>query len=67
VSLFHVAFASVLGTAQENKTANEAFRVGPTVIFHPLDSKINKSQDGTVELFLNNPSLVIVHWKLIWK
>ena len=54
---FLVAFASILGAAQENMTANEAFRVGPTVSLRPLDSEINKSQDGIVELFLNNPSL----------
>lgn len=52
-----VALVSSLAIAQENKTTNEAFRVGPTVSLRPLDSEINKSQDGIVELFLNNPSL----------
>jgi hypothetical protein len=33
------------------------FRVGPTVRLRPLNSEINKSADGLVELFLNNPSL----------
>jgi hypothetical protein len=44
-------------TETKVKTATESFRVGPTVSLRPLDSEINTSQDGIVELFLNNPSL----------
>jgi hypothetical protein len=55
--LFAMSFSSYIAAAQENITANEVFRVGPTVSLRPLDSEINKSQDGIVELFLNNPSL----------
>jgi hypothetical protein len=39
------------------KTGEQTFRVGPTVSLRPLNSEIDKSQDGIVELFLNNPSL----------
>ena len=38
-------------------TKEKQFRVGPTVRLRPLNSEINKSADGLVELFLNNPSL----------
>jgi hypothetical protein len=33
------------------------FRVGPTVVLRPVDDVINKSQNGIVELYMNNPSL----------
>ena len=33
------------------------FRVGPTVTLRPVNDVINKSQDGLVELYMNNPSL----------
>ena len=33
------------------------FRVGPTVRLRPVNDVINKSQDGLVELYMNNPSL----------
>jgi hypothetical protein len=56
-SLFVLSLASYIAIAQENTTATEFFRVGPTVSLRPLDSEINTSQDGIVELFLNNPSL----------
>ena len=64
--------SSLIAGAQENTTANtnsttstpvetaskeQIFRVGPTVSLRPLNSEIDKSQDGLVELFLNNPSL----------
>jgi hypothetical protein len=39
------------------ETKEQVFRIGPTVSLRPLNSEINKSQDGIVELFLNNPSL----------
>ena len=39
-------------------TIKEAkFRVGPTVRLRPLNSEIEKSKDGIIELFMNNPSL----------
>jgi PKD repeat protein len=44
-------------TPENTVTREQAFRVGPTVSLRPLNSEINKSQDGIVELFLNNPSL----------
>lgn len=64
--------SSLIAGAQENTTANtnsttstpvetaskeQIFRVGPTVSLRPLNSEIDKSQDGLVELFLNNPNL----------
>ena len=33
------------------------FRVGPTVRLRPVNDVIDKSQDGLVELYMNNPSL----------
>ncbi|MEA3281090.1 MAG: hypothetical protein U9Q68_00780 [Euryarchaeota archaeon] len=33
------------------------FRIGPTVTLRPVNDVINKSQDGLVELYMNNPSL----------
>ena len=33
------------------------FRVSPTVTLRPVNDVINKSQDGLVELYMNNPSL----------
>jgi hypothetical protein len=33
------------------------FRVGPTVTLRPVNDVINKSQDGLVELYMNNPSV----------
>lgn len=65
--------SSLIAGAQESTTANntnsttstpigteskeQTFRVGPTVSLRPLNSEIDKSQNGIVELFLNNPSL----------
>ncbi len=47
-------------TAAETATpvpTEAKFRVGPTVTLRPVNDVINKSQDGVVELYLNNPSL----------
>ena len=38
-------------------TKEQKFRVGPTVRLRPLNSEINKSADGLVEVFMNNPNL----------
>lgn len=48
---------SSTATQVETETKEQKFRVGPTVRLRPLNSEINKSADGIVELFLNNPSL----------
>lgn len=48
---------SSTATQVETETQEQIFRVGPTVRLRPLNSEINKSADGIVELFLNNPSL----------
>jgi hypothetical protein len=69
LAIFLLAIVSNLAIAKENETTCETksstvvetkeqvFRIGPTVSLRPLNSEINKSQDGIVELFLNNPSL----------
>ena len=44
-------------TETQVNTGEQAFRVGPTVSLRPLNSETNKSQDGIVELFMNNPNL----------
>jgi hypothetical protein len=47
-------------TAAENATlapTEAKFRVGPTVTLRPVNDIIDKSQDGLVELYMNNPSL----------
>ena len=51
-------------TAEENATetvvsepTEAKFRVGPTVTLRPVNDIIDKSQDGLVELYMNNPSL----------
>jgi len=47
-------------TATETATpvpTEAKFRVGPTVTLRPVNDVINKSQDGLVELYMNNPSL----------
>jgi len=33
------------------------FRVGPTITLRPVNDVINKSQDGLIELYMNNPSV----------
>ena len=47
-------------TAAETATpvpTEAKFRVGPTVTLRPVNDVIDKSQDGLVELYMNNPSL----------
>ncbi len=51
-------------TAEENTTETEIpepteakFRVGPTITLRPVNDVIDESQDGLVELYMNNPSL----------
>jgi hypothetical protein len=39
------------------ETKDQKFRVGPTVRLRPLNSEINKSADGIIEVFMNNPNL----------
>ncbi len=57
----NVALSSI-GIAQENsstlvETQEQAFKFGPTVTFQSLNSEINQTRNGTIELFLKNPSL----------
>ena len=40
-----------------SEPAEAKFRVGPTVTLRPVNDIIDKSQDGLVELYINNPSL----------
>lgn len=45
-------------TAEPIAEPTEAkFRVGPTITLRPVNDVINKSQDGLVELYMNNPSV----------
>jgi len=47
-------------TITENATLTPPegkFRVGPTVTLRPVNDVIDKSQDGLVELYMNNPSV----------
>jgi len=62
----NVTNATVTATPTIEPTAAETatpvpteakFRVGPTVTLRPVNDVINKSQDGLVELYMNNPSL----------
>jgi len=56
---------TVVPTANETNVTETAtpvpteakFRVGPTVTLRPVNDVIDKSQDGLVELYMNNPSL----------
>lgn len=41
----------------ETAIADPKFRVGPTVTLRPVNDVIDKSQDGIVELYMDNPSL----------
>jgi len=59
--IVNVAFVSI-DAAQKNsstpvETQEQAFSIGPTVTFQSFNSEINTIQNGTVELFLKNPSL----------
>jgi len=47
---------TVIETAVPEPTEAK-FRVGPTVTLRPVNDVIDKSQDGLVELYMNNPSL----------
>ena len=46
---------SSTGTVETTK--DQKFRVGPIVRLRPLNSEINKSADGIIEVFMNNPNL----------
>ena len=66
ISLIANVALSSIGIAQGNsstlvKTQEQAFKFGPTVNFQSLNSEINQTRNGTVELFLKNPSLNNVH------
>ena len=57
-SLTATATATVSPTEVPTAEPTEAkFRVGPTVTLRPVNDVIDKSQDGLVELYMNNPSL----------
>ena len=55
---------TVVSTANETNVTETAtpvpteakFRVGPTVTLRPVNDVIDKSQDGLVELYMNNPT-----------
>ncbi len=54
----------LMPTVDENETIpprespdEVGFRISPTVTLRPINSVINKSQDGLVELCMNNPSM----------
>ena len=52
------ATATVSPTQEPTAEPTEAkFRVGPTVTLRPVNDVIDKSQDGLVELYMNNPSV----------
>ncbi len=44
-------------TASPTVVKEAKFRVGPTVKLRPVNDVINKSSDGLVELYMDNPSL----------
>ena len=52
------ATATVTLTEEPTAEPTEAkFRVGPTVTLRPVNDVIDKSQDGLIELYMNNPSV----------
>jgi hypothetical protein len=51
------ATATVSPTEAAAEATEAKFRVGPTVTLRPVNDVIDKSQDGLVELYMNNPSL----------
>ena len=52
------ATATISPTEEPTAEPTEAkFRVGPTVTLRPVNDVIDKSQDGLVELYMNNPSV----------
>lgn len=44
-------------TTVATTVAVKKFRVGPTVKIRPVNDQIKKDQDGTVEIYMDNPSL----------
>ncbi|NMG82950.1 MAG: hypothetical protein GIS02_01935 [Methanosarcinales archaeon] len=44
-------------TELTTEPAEAKFRVGPTVRLRPVNDVIDKSQDGLIELYMNNPAL----------
>ena len=54
-SMTVIATAAVLPT--ETTLVEPKFKVGPTVTLHPVNDVVDKSQDGLVELYMNNPSV----------
>jgi len=54
-SMTITAIATVLPT--ETTLVEPKFRVGPTVTLHPVNDVVDKSQNGLVELHMDNPSL----------
>jgi hypothetical protein len=51
------ATATVSPTEPTAEPTEAKFRVGPTVTLRPVNDVIDKSQDGLVELYMNNPSV----------
>jgi len=52
------AMATVSPTEEPTAEPTEAkFRVGPTITLRPVNDVIDNSQDGLVELYMNNPSV----------
>lgn len=49
--------STVTSTVTPTVTEKAVFRVGPTVRLRPVNDIIDKSTDGLVEIYLNNPSL----------
>ncbi|HJH28394.1 MAG TPA: hypothetical protein C5S51_01670 [Methanosarcinaceae archaeon] len=52
-----VVSETVVSETVVSEPAEAKFRVGPTVTLRPVNDVIDKSQDGLVELYINNPSL----------
>lgn len=48
---------STTSTPVETASKEQTFRVGPTVSLRPLNSEINKTQEGIIEVYFENPSL----------
>jgi len=48
---------SITKSPTEFEITETKFRVGPTVVLRPINDIIDRSQDGLVELYMNNPSL----------
>jgi len=54
-SIIVTATSTVLPT--ETTLVEPTSRVGPTVTLHPVNDFVDKSQDGLVEFYMDNPSL----------